>query len=72
MVIHLAKDHDEFGLDILSAGKRVVVLAEAERGAVDVGGEVAYGGDDAWVEGAAVGKVATETHSLFVVSVVLM
>jgi hypothetical protein len=30
---------------------------------VDVGCEVAYGGGDAWVQGAAVGEMSAETHS---------
>lgn len=42
MVVHLAEDHDEFALDVFRSSKRVVVLACAERSAVDVGGEVTY------------------------------
>ena len=61
MIVHLAEDHDELAFDIASFGarKRVVIFTGAQGRAVDVGRKVAYSGDDAWVQGAAVGEVAT-------------
>lgn len=47
--------HNEFTLNVAGALQAVVVLARAQRVAVDVGCEVTYCGGDAWVEGAAVG-----------------
>ena len=58
-----ATHHDELAGDVLDAVEAVVVLAVAESMRVDVGGEVAHGGSDAFVEGAAEGEVAAETHS---------
>ena len=56
-------NHDQLATNILDAFDTVVVLALAESLRVDVGGEVAHGGSDAFVEGAAEGEVAAETHS---------
>lgn len=63
MVIHFAKDHDEFAGNVPCAGEGVVVFALSERVAVHVGCEVADCGGDAGVEGAAVGEVASEAHA---------
>lgn len=63
VVVQFAKDHDQFALDVFGALDAVVVLAGAQRAAVDVGSEVADGGRDAWVQGAAVGEMAAETHA---------
>jgi hypothetical protein len=46
-------------MNVFDALDAVVVLAGAERLRVDVGGEVADGGADAFVEGAAEGEVAS-------------
>lgn len=50
-------------LDVFRAGEGVVGFVLAEGVAVDVGGEVAYCGGDAGIEGTAVGEVAAETHA---------
>ena len=63
VVVALAEDHDELAFDVAGAGEGVVVFALAERVRVDVGGEVADGGADAFVERAAVGEVAAEAHA---------
>ena len=55
--------HDELAGDVLDAVEAVVVLAVAESMRVDVGGEVADGGLDAFVEGGAEGEMAAETHA---------
>jgi hypothetical protein len=56
-------NHDKLAANIFDALDAVVVLALAESLRVDVGGEVAHGGSDAFVKGAAEGKMAAETHS---------
>lgn len=56
-------DHNQLSADVFDTLDAVVVLALAESLRVDVGGEVAHGGSDAFVEGAAEGEVAAETHS---------
>jgi hypothetical protein len=56
-------NHDQLAADIFDALDAVVVLALAESLRVDVGGEVAHGGSDAFVEGATEGEVAAETHA---------
>ena len=58
-----ATHHDELAGDVLDAVEAVVVLAVAESMRVDVGGEVADGGLDAFVEGGAEGEMAAETHA---------
>lgn len=55
--------HDELAVDVLDAVQAVVFLALAQGVGVDVGGEVADGGADALVEGAAEGEVASKAHS---------
>jgi hypothetical protein len=55
--------HDELAADVFDAVQAVVVLAVAESVRVDIGGEVAHGGSDAFVEGAAESEVAAETHA---------
>ena len=55
--------HDELAGDVLDAVEAVVVLAVAERVRVDVGGEVADCGLDAFVEGGAESEVPAETHA---------
>jgi hypothetical protein len=55
--------HDELAGNVLDAVEAVVVLAMAESVRVDVGGEVADCGLDAFVEGRAESEVAAETHA---------
>jgi len=56
-------DHNQLATNVLDAFDTVVVLALAERLRVDVGGEIAHGGSDAFVESAAESEMAAETHS---------
>ena len=56
-------DHNQLSADVFDTLDAVVVLALAESLRVDVGGEVAHSGSDAFVEGAAEGEVAAETHA---------
>lgn len=58
MRVHLSKDHHELAFNVTSALDRVVGLACAESRGMNIGGEVADGGGDAWVEGTAIGEVA--------------
>ena len=55
MVIHFTKDHDKLPLDILGAGKRVVLLAFAQCGTVNVRREIADCAGYARIKSAAVG-----------------
>ena len=55
--------HDELAGDIFDTVEAIVVLAMTESVRVDVGGEVADGGLDAFVEGGAEGEMAAETHA---------
>jgi hypothetical protein len=64
MIIHFAKDHDKFALNIFGALNAVVVLSSAESAAMNVGSEVAYSGTDTWVKGAAIGEMAAKAHAL--------
>jgi len=61
--VEVATHHDELAGDVLDAVEAVVVLAVTESVRVDVGGEVADCGLDAFVEGGAEGEVAAETHA---------
>ena len=56
-------NHDQLAADVFDTLDAVIVLALAESLRVNVGGEVAHRGSDAFVEGAAEGEVAAETHS---------
>ena len=55
--------HDEFAGNILDTVEAVIILAMAESVRVDVGGEVADCGLDAFVEGSAESEVSAETHA---------
>lgn len=55
--------HDELAGDVLDAVEAVVILAVAESVRVDIGGEVADCGLDAFIESGAEGEVAAETHA---------
>lgn len=55
--------HDKLAGNVFDALDAVVVLALAESLRVDIGGEVAYCGSDAFVEGAAESEVPAETHA---------
>ena len=59
MVVHLSKDHHKLALDVFGALQRIVGLAGAERGTVNIGREVANRRDNARIECAAVGEVPT-------------
>lgn len=58
VVVQRAVDQGQLGLDLAGAREAVVVLAEPERGAVEVGRKVGDCGRDARVQSAAVGKMS--------------
>ena len=58
VVIQLPEYHNELALDVPGALEAIVVLACAQRRAVDVGREVAHCGRDARVQRAAVREVS--------------
>lgn len=55
--------HQQLSLDVLCTRERVIVFALSQAAGVDVCSEIAHGGIDSTVQGAAVGKVSAETHS---------
>ena len=63
VIIRLPEDHNQFAFDIARSGEAVVVLAVAERVAVDIRREVAHRCADALVERASIREMATETHA---------
>ena len=59
----VATHHDELAGNVLDTVEAVVILTVAESVRVDIGGEVADCGLDAFVEGGAESEVAAETHA---------
>lgn len=63
MIILLPENHHQLAFDVGSSGQRIIALPFAEGMTVDVGREIADCGADAWIQGAAIGEVAAQTHA---------